>query len=335
VRRLFLAAAACALATLSVGAQNPGLVVGSGNFFSPVVGNLEKAVAFYRDGLGLDAPGEPSNADTNPALRNMFGLPDAQIRWQIARPPAMRTGVEIVEIDKAPRRPAVRRIQDPGAATLIVLVRDVDAALARAKGAGASVITPGGAPVAVTPGRSRGVLVADLDGHFIELLQLDPLPETTAPDTAGVVGVRVRLTVDNVPAALNLYQQALGLHLGKIAFAADPGTRTMLGVAKGQISVATAEVPGTRLLVEFMEFKDVDRRSVSANIQDPGSTRMQLQVRDLEAAIVALKKTGGIVVSAGGGTVGLPGRGGAVTRTAIVRDPNNLFLVLIETRPNP
>ena len=32
-----------------------GLVVGSGNFFSPIVSNLDKAVAFYRDGLGLTA----------------------------------------------------------------------------------------------------------------------------------------------------------------------------------------------------------------------------------------------------------------------------------------
>jgi len=30
-----------------------GLVVGSGNYFSPIVADLEKAIAFYRDGLGL------------------------------------------------------------------------------------------------------------------------------------------------------------------------------------------------------------------------------------------------------------------------------------------
>ena len=67
------------------------------------------------------------------------------------------------------------------------------------------------------------------------------------------------------------------------------------------------------------------------NIQDPGSTRMQLRVRDIDAAIARLKAAGGAVVSAGGATVDLPGRGGAVTKTSIVRDPNNLFLVLIQT----
>src|SRR5215470_17395533 len=66
-----------------------GLVVGSGNFFSPIVSDLDKAIKFYRDGIGLDITGSPSNADANLPLRNMFGLPDAQIQWTIGRPPAM------------------------------------------------------------------------------------------------------------------------------------------------------------------------------------------------------------------------------------------------------
>ena len=37
-----------------------GLIVGSGNFFSPIVGDLGAAVAFYRDGLGLDVQGDPT-----------------------------------------------------------------------------------------------------------------------------------------------------------------------------------------------------------------------------------------------------------------------------------
>src|SRR5690242_9552369 len=74
------------------------IVVGSGNFFSPIVANLERAVAFYRDGLGLQVMGEPSNGDMNAPLRNMFGLPDAHLRWTVARAAGMRNGVEIVEI---------------------------------------------------------------------------------------------------------------------------------------------------------------------------------------------------------------------------------------------
>ena len=172
-----------------------GLVVGSGNFFSPIVGDLDKAVAFYRDGLGLDVQGTPSNADTNPALRDMFGLPDAQLRWQIGRPPAMRTGVEIVEITKAASKPLERRVQDSGAFMLIVFVRDVDATFARVKALGAPIVTKGGAPIGLPAGKPRFhvVVVKDPDGHFVEIVQADQPPETQAPPTANVIAVRVRL----------------------------------------------------------------------------------------------------------------------------------------------
>ena len=38
------------------------LVVGSGNYFSPIVRDLDAAIAFYRDGLGFDVQGPPGDA---------------------------------------------------------------------------------------------------------------------------------------------------------------------------------------------------------------------------------------------------------------------------------
>jgi predicted enzyme related to lactoylglutathione lyase len=93
---------------------------------------------------------------------------------------------------------------------------------------------------------------------------------------------------------------------------------------------AITQVPTSGLFLQFIEFKDVDRRTVRSNIQDPGSTRIQLQVKDLDAAIKAVVGAGGRVVSTGEMPVQLPaGRGGTI-RAAVVRDPDNLFLVLIE-----
>ena len=311
-----------------------GLIVGSGNFFSPIVGDLDKAIAFYRDGLGLDIQGTPANAEQNAPLRNMFGLPDAQLRWTVGRPPAMRTGVEIVEIKKAEGKPAERRVQDPGAFTLIVLVRDIDAAFARAKQVSAPVVTAGGRPLAV--GRAKAFVVKDPDGHFVEVAQLNPQPETQAPETANVIGVRVRLTVDDAGKAMRQYQ-ALGLNgTMNITFEKNDALMRLFGLKDdAQYRLAAMDVPTTGLKLEFIEFKGVDRKTVRANIQDPGSTRMQLQVRDVDATIDALKPAGGSVVSTGGTTVELPGRGGATTKVAIVRDPNNLFLVLIQAAPRP
>jgi catechol 2,3-dioxygenase-like lactoylglutathione lyase family enzyme len=105
---------------------------GSGNFYSPIVADLEKAVAFYRDGLGFEVQGEPTSFDNNAPLRGMFGLPDSRFRQQIGRAPPTPGGVEIVEISKAGGRPVERRIQDPGTTMLLVAMRDISAPLARA-----------------------------------------------------------------------------------------------------------------------------------------------------------------------------------------------------------
>jgi catechol 2,3-dioxygenase-like lactoylglutathione lyase family enzyme len=176
-----------AIAQAQPAAPSGGLVVGSGNFFSPIVRDLDKAVTFYRDGLGLDVQGEPGNADNNENLRNMFGLPNAKIRWMIARPGGMRSGVEIVEISGAGGKTLDRRPQDPGAYELIVFVRDIDSTLARLKAQGAPVVSAGGMPATLPfgPGHTaRMVVVKDPDGHFVEIVQPDEPPETQAPGTS-------------------------------------------------------------------------------------------------------------------------------------------------------
>jgi catechol 2,3-dioxygenase-like lactoylglutathione lyase family enzyme len=323
-------AAVALFAIASTANAQDGLVVGMGNFFSPIVSDLDKAIAFYRDGIGLDIMGTPANAEQNPALRNMFGLPDAQLRWMVGRPPSMRTGVEIVEIKKADGKPLERRMQDPGAFTLILIVRELDPIVARLKMMGAPVMTTGGAPVDVPfGGRGRGLVVKDPDGHFVEIVQ-GPPGEAAAPGAPNITAVRVRLTVEDAGQTMRMYQQ-LGLAgTMNVMFESSAPVLKMFGLKNdAQYRVATMDVPNGPKL-EFIDFKGVDRRTVRANIQDPGSTRMQLQVRDVAAAIEVLKAAGGAVVSTGGGTIDLPGRGGATTKVAIVRDPNNLFLVLIQ-----
>src|SRR5262249_25679715 len=148
--------------------------------------------------------------EQNPALRNMFGLPEAELRWMVGRPPTMRTGVEIVEVKKAAGKPVERRIQDPGAFTLVLIVRALDPIVARLKMMGAPIVTTGGLPVDVPfNGRGRGIVVKDPDGHFVELVQPPP-GEAAAPGAPNITSVRVRLTVEDAGQTMRLYQQ-LGL----------------------------------------------------------------------------------------------------------------------------
>ena len=313
-----------------------GLVVGSGNFFSPIVLSLDTALAFYRDGLGLETQGAPGEASGGAPLLDMFGLRDARLRYQIARPAASRTGVEIVEVSGAGGKPLDRRLQDPGAFMLIVLVRDIDAALAKLAPLGATIVSRGGAPASVPGGNGRPakmIVLKDPDGHFVELAQLDPLPATQAPAAANVIGVRVRLIVDDVDKQMRLYRDALGMSVVLAPeFRRDPGVLGAFGLTGGEYRAAILQVPTTGLYFELMDFKGVDRKTVHGRIQDPGSTRIQLQVRDVDAAIAALKQAGGAVQTTGGSSMELPA-GPSTIKVAMVRDPNDLFVVLIQAPP--
>src|SRR6185295_16085692 len=173
-------------------AQAPGapasdVVIGSGSF-SPIVADLEKPLAFYNDLLGGTAPAATPAWGADAALLNFLGVPGSQIRVGNVRIPGSVTRVEIVDFKDIERKPVKPRLQDPGAVRLILIVRNVDALLSHLKERGVVVVTAGGAPVSLSaPAKGRAVVVKDPDGFFIELLQPDSLPETTAPATSNVI----------------------------------------------------------------------------------------------------------------------------------------------------
>ena len=112
---------------------------------SPIVDDLDRAARFYHDLIGLDlVPAPPAGAlpwDEDPGHLHLHGLPQARLRFIGARMPGIRCGVELVEINSVDRTPVRRRMQDPGAVTLILLVRDIDAAFTKLKAAGVPVVT--------------------------------------------------------------------------------------------------------------------------------------------------------------------------------------------------
>jgi catechol 2,3-dioxygenase-like lactoylglutathione lyase family enzyme len=321
-------------ASASAGPAPTGLVVGSGNYFSPIVADLEKAIAFY-GAIGFQFQGEPANADANPQLRAMFGLPDSRLRYQIGRAPSIAGGVEIIEVSRANGQLVARAVQDPGAVTLVATVRDLDGALARVKQLGAPVTTRSGGPVRVGA-VGRMVVVQDPAGHFIEIVQPDKLTEAQAAATGNVVGVRVRFTVSDVDRAMRLYRDTLGLHeLAPVGqYAGDSAVLDALGLTAGQYRVGQLQVPASGLQFTLIDFKGVERHTKLAGIQDAGSTRIQLRVADIDAAVAALAKDGGAFISTGGRPLDLPA-GANTLKAGIVRDPDNLFLVLINAPPAP
>jgi catechol 2,3-dioxygenase-like lactoylglutathione lyase family enzyme len=311
-----------------------GLVVGSGNFYSPIVANLEEAIRFYRDGVGFEFMGEPANADANPQLRAMFGLPDAKLRYQIGRAPGIQGGVEIIEISAAGGQPLALNVRDPGAVMLQVVVRDIDATLARVKALGAPVVTGSGNAVTIPSNGLRAAVVKDPAGHFIRLVQ-PANAAATQPGTGDVRAVRVRHTVENLDRAVALYRDALGLQESRAA-PADYSSSAPIADSMGlpqdtQWRLAQLTVPTSGIAVELIEFKGA-RRPAPPDLADPGATRIQLRVANIEAAVAALVKAGGTFISTGGKPLDLPA-GNRSLKVGIVRDPDGWFIVLIDSPP--
>jgi len=86
-------------------------------------------------------------------------------------------------------------------------------------------------------------------------------------------------------------------------------------------------IPGTSVAYTFIEWRYVDGKLLSGRTQDPGTTILQLRVRDVTALTAKLKAAGVPVVTTGGAPVEVaPG-----LKISIVRDPSNVLLELVES----
>jgi catechol 2,3-dioxygenase-like lactoylglutathione lyase family enzyme len=144
----------------------------------------------------------------------------------------------------------------------------------------------------------------------------------------------VRFTVRDVESALKLYRDSLGFHeLAAIGqFSSDAAVLDALGLSGGQYRVGQLQVPASGLQFTLIDFRGVERKTKVAGIKDPGSTRIQLRVADIDGAVAALAKAGGTFISTGGKPLDLPA-GANTLKAGIVRDPDNLFIVLIQSPP--
>ena len=75
----------------------------------------------------------------------------------------------------------------------------------------------------------------------------------------------------------------------------------------------------------LIEFKNVERKTLSGRTQDPGTAILQLRVSDVAALTAKMKAAGAKVVTTGGAPVTIGN-----LKIALVSDPNNLLLELMQ-----
>ena len=252
----------------------------------------------------------------------------ARLRYFGARIPGVRCGIEPVQFDKIDRKAVHPRLQDAGTVMPILLVRNLDSIFSRLKSAGVPVVTTGGQPVAPVPtSKTRGVIMKDPDGHFVELAQLEPQPATTVPESSNIYEIRFRVTVRNLDEAVAYYRDRLGIPGRPGSFAAQSGVMAMMGLPEnGEYRFSATQIPGSTLTLELMEFRGLKGGQTKPRVQDPGAYRLQLNVDDVSATLNVLKNSRSRVIS----TAGKPVRMmfGRPWLLAAVQDPNNIFLIL-------
>lgn len=136
------------------------------------VADMERALAFWRDGLGMEVVSDQEARDGY--FGAIVGEPGARCHVvQLAFPDGGHR-IELFEFLHVPReRPAAppRRVVDVGFAHVCVACADLDALLVRLERGGGQRMSD---PVEVTAGVNRGaraLYVRDPDGHVLELLQ--------------------------------------------------------------------------------------------------------------------------------------------------------------------
>ncbi len=313
----------CLLAASAAFAQS-GKLLGPNNFIHSVA-DLDKSVSFYRDALGLELKNAaaPVPRYLNDALSDLTNTHGASFRAVAFKIPDAGFDLELTEFTGIDRTPAQGRNQDPGVASLVLTVRDLDAALASAEKAAAPIVTSGGAPITLGSG-NKSIFIRDPDGMFIELSQPTPLPATTARAGSNVIGGRFATTVRDTDATLKFYKDVFGFDIKPgAAFASNPPVSQLVDVPGARFRMSRATLPNSTLTWEFVDYEGVDRQPFNPPIPDPGAPAFSLRVTGADALAAAVKSAGGEIVSVG------PPLGKAAG-SIFVRDPNGFLLELIQ-----
>lgn len=335
---------ACLAALMAVSAA-PGFaqqapdtpVIGLGNL-AHAVDSLDKTVPFYRDVLGLPVNGarDPLSQKPQPldaGMSRFTATQGASFRAATFRIPGANFGWELTEFTGAPRTPGRFELQDPGSATLALVVRDIDQVFARAKAAGVTVVTSGGVPINPSgnaDSKLREVLLRDPDGFFVELQQPDRIP-ANAPTQGEILGGSVQIAIDDTEKSIQFYRAAFGFNARPSGpWGTNETVLKLIGLQGAQWRITHGAIPGQAADFALIEYKAAPRTKRVMNPADPGSPAFTMVVRDLDAAVAQWKAAGGTVVSAGGTPVKRAGGAGNV----FVRDVNG-FTWELYTRPAP
>jgi catechol 2,3-dioxygenase-like lactoylglutathione lyase family enzyme len=298
--------------------------------------SLDKTLPFYRDVLGL-----PLNGTRDPLAQPPQKLDEQMSKFTATKGMSFRAasfhipnaafGFELTEFTGGPRKPVRPNIQDIGAATLALQVRDIEKVLAKVKALGAPIVTIGGIPVNPTGNpnsKLREIVVRDPDGFFVELQQPDPLPGSAANTPGDILGAAVQFSIQDSAQTVAFLRDAIGFNARPTgALGTNAVVTNLIGLPGAHWQITHGNIPGATLDFGLIEYSGVARAKVRAGAEDPGSPAFTMVVRDIHAALDQWTKAGGSVASTGGQPIMRANGAGNV----FVRDVNGMMWELIQS----
>jgi catechol 2,3-dioxygenase-like lactoylglutathione lyase family enzyme len=309
------------LAASFAGAQTP--VVQLQNL-AHTTGSLDKTVPFYRDVLGLTVNGardplsaQPQKLDED--MSKFTGTKGMSFRAATFKIPNATFGFELTEFTGGPRKPVHPNLQDVGAATLALEVRDIQKAFAKVKASGAPIVTIGGEPL----DPMKEVVFRDPDGFFVELHQPDPMPAVEGD----IVGASMQFSIEDSAKTVAFLKDAIGFNARPTgALGTNETVAKLIGMPGSKWRITHGNIPGTTADFAFIEYSGVQKGKVVAGAEDPGGPAFTMVVRDMNAAVDQWTKAGGTVATTGGKPIIRANGAGNV----FVRDVNGMMWELIQ-----
>jgi catechol 2,3-dioxygenase-like lactoylglutathione lyase family enzyme len=285
------------------------------------VNDLDTTLTFYKQVFGLEGRAIDF---ANPAVPLLTNAPGVTLRMSMLTLPG-GTRYELTHFKGLERQPGMAKYTDPGAASVVLYVRDLDALVAAAKKVNAPIVTTGGAPlhIATANGHARSIVLRDPDGYFVQLVE--QAPSAGAPEGA-IQGASLAFTMEDAAATQRFYTGMMAVPLsGPTEFKRDAEIAKLFGAPENvEFRKLTGTLPpGTA--VEFTEFRGVPRTKFHLRVRDPGAPAMAINVDNIEGMVAQMKAAGVNLISANGELVDF----GNGVRNIFVEDPNGMNLELI------
>jgi len=312
------------------------------------IGDIERLIHFYRDLLGTGLNGERDAERrffTTPGLLEFANTPaQADFRAVIlplpgtaAEPGGDQMTIEAIEFRNMDRHQWVMGLEDIGSSHLVLIMRDLDAALETLKAEGVRIVTEGGEPVELPSrygagGTERAIVVRDPDGYPVQLVEMNPAPPTTAEADSNIIGARVSLTVDDLEASENLYMTLVGDELefrNSPSFAMSAAENALRATPGAEFRWGAALIPGSPVYLEFIEYRGIEQEKNRPMLQDIGTAHVLFMADDMDLVMQHMRAAGLETIA----TSGKPVYIGPTAPALFTRESNNFFVEFIARRP--